>query len=93
MSENGHINCNCAKQCDEQKKPEVKTIVSFEVTEGIGGQVRINSTNEAFLALAVRRINQVVDLFLAQEEQKRIEKANTIVTATVQDNLRNRIIS
>jgi len=85
MSENGHI--------EEPKKPETRVIIAFEVIEGMGGQVRINSTNEAFLALANNRINHAVAEFLAIEERKRIEKANTIVTATAQDNLRNRIIS
>lgn len=73
MSEqNGHI-----------ETPKTQVIIAFEVTEGVGGQVRINSSNEAFLALAVRRINQVVDLYLAEQEAKRIQEAKIVVAKTV----------
>lgn len=89
MSEETIIIPESAKE--EKKEPRVQTIVAFDVTEGVGGQVRINTTNEAFLALAVRRIGQVVDLYLAEQENKRIQEATRIVQSVLPPSVVDRI--
>lgn len=76
---------------EPKAEPKMKTILSFEVNENGGTQVHINTTNEAFLALALRRMGQVVDLYIAEQEAKRIEDANRIIKATVPPSVADRL--
>lgn len=76
---------------DEKKELKMKTILSFEVNETGGTQVHINTTNEAFLALALRRMGFVVDQYLAEQELKRIHEANRIIKATVPQSVADRL--
>lgn len=63
-------------------KPVFKTLLGFDINEQGETRVQVNTTNEAHLALALRRMAQVVDLYMAEQELKREAEAKSkIVTA------------
>ena len=76
---------------EAQKKPEWKSILSFDVDETGRSRVQVMTSNEAHLALALRKIGMAVDEYLANQELKHIQEANKIVQATVPPNILNKI--
>ena len=62
-------------------------LLAVEVKDG-KMQVRINSGNEAWLALALRKAGQAVDYYLAERDLREAEKSLVQVPAGVLDKLR-----
>lgn len=65
------------------KKPEWKSLLTFDVDEKGRSRVQVLTSNEAHLALALRKMGMAVDEYLAEQEMKHIQEANRIVQATV----------
>lgn len=72
-----------------EQKPKV--VLAFYMNPDGGTFVEINTKSEAFLALALRKIGQSVDLYLAEEEMKKIQEANRIIKATVPQSVADRL--
>lgn len=77
----------------EVPKTEIKpkVILAFYMNADGGTFVEINTKSEAFLALALRKVGQAVDLYLAEEEMKKIQEANRIIKATVPQTVADRL--
>lgn len=68
---------------EDQKKPVWKSLLTFDVDEAGRSRVQVLTSNEAHLALALRKMGQAVDEYLAEQELKHIKEATRIVQATV----------
>lgn len=77
----------------EAPKTEVKpkVILAFYMNPDGGTFVEINTKSEAFLALALRKVGQAVDLYLVEEEMKKIQDANRIIKATIPQSVSDRL--
>lgn len=76
---------------EDKVMSEWKSLLSFDINEKGETRVQINNSNEAHLALALRRMGQVVDQYLAECEMKRIQEATRIVKATVPQSILDKI--
>lgn len=75
----------------EEKKVVWKSLLSFDVDETGRSRVQVMTSNEAHLALALRKMGMAVDEYLAEQEMKHIKEATRIVQATVPPNILSKI--
>lgn len=75
----------------KEQKAIWKPLLTFDVDEKGRSRVQVLTSNEAHLALALRKMSMAVDEYLAEQELKHIEEANKIVRAAVPQALMNKI--